>query len=93
MNIVAKMKKCQIKNSGWGILTWTLPTLNSITFWRKFYSFTAFIDLRKCFDCIDIYMILYKLLEHNIDGDMYSSIKMIYQPSSSYVRVKDKTTE
>jgi hypothetical protein len=55
--------------------------------------FTAFIDLRKCFDFIDIDMILYKLLLNGIDGKIYTSIKNIYQHSTASVRVNNKLTD
>lgn len=55
--------------------------------------FTAFIDLRKCFDFINREMIFYKLLLNGIDGKLYKSIRNIYQHSSSCVRINDKLTE
>ncbi|XP_053381944.1 uncharacterized protein LOC128549356 [Mercenaria mercenaria] len=55
--------------------------------------FTAFIDLRKCFDFIDIDMMLYKLLLNGIDGKLYTSIRNIYQQSSACVRVNNKLTD
>ena len=55
--------------------------------------FTAFIDLRKCFDFIDIDMLLYKLLLNGIDGKIYTSIKNIYQHSTASVRVNNKLTD
>jgi hypothetical protein len=54
--------------------------------------FTAFIDLKRCFDYIDRDMLLYKLLNNNIDGKMYNSIKSIYASSSSCVRINQKMT-
>ncbi len=67
-------------------------TLDSIT--RNHNNvFTAFIDLRKCFDFIDRDMMLYKLLRNNIDGKLYGSVKSIYQHSVSCVRINNKCTE
>ncbi|XP_060607423.1 uncharacterized protein LOC132759632 [Ruditapes philippinarum] len=40
--------------------------------------FMAFIDLKRCFDYIDRDMLLNKLLNNNIDGKMYNSIKKTY---------------
>ena len=40
--------------------------------------FTAFIDLKKCFDFIDRDLLLYKLLLHKVDGKMYNSISNIH---------------
>ena len=39
--------------------------------------FMAFIDLKKAFDFVDRNMLLYKLLQTNINGKMYDSIKNI----------------
>lgn len=44
---------------------------------------TTFIDLKKCFDCIDKNMLLYKLLLHKVDGKVYNSIRNIYASSES----------
>jgi hypothetical protein len=67
-------------------------TLNSVIRNNK-NVFTAFIDLRKCFDFIDREMLLYKLLLNRVDGKMYKSIKNIYASSSSCVRINGKLTE
>lgn len=48
--------------------------------------YAAFIDLRKCFDFIDIDMMLYKLLLNGIDR------KSIYQQSVACVRLNNKST-
>ncbi|XP_060556851.1 uncharacterized protein LOC132717406 [Ruditapes philippinarum] len=45
-------------------------TLNSIVRNNK-NTFTAFIDLRKCFDFVDRGLLLYKLLLNNVDGRVY----------------------
>lgn len=55
--------------------------------------FTAYIDLKRCFDYIDRDMLLYKLLLNAIDGKMYNSIKSIYASSSSCIRLNNKTTD
>ena len=55
--------------------------------------FTAFIDLRKCFDFIDRDMMLYKLILNGIDGKMYNTIKSIYQHTLSCVKVNSKYTD
>jgi len=55
--------------------------------------FTAFIDLRKCFDFIDRDMMLYKLLLNGISGKVYNAIKNIYQSSISCVKINNKVTE
>ena len=40
--------------------------------------FCAFVDMEKCFDRIDRDLLLYKLLEFNIDGKLYWCIKSFY---------------
>ena len=55
--------------------------------------FTAFIDLKKAFDFVDRNMLLYKLLQTNINGKMYDSIKNIYAHTTSCIRINDKLTE
>ena len=54
--------------------------------------FSAFVDLKKCFDFIDRDMLLYKLLLHKIDGKMYKSIRNLYDSSSSCIRINNKLT-
>lgn len=55
--------------------------------------FSAFIDLKKCFDFIDREMLLYKLLLHKIDGKVYNSIRNIYANSLSCIRINNKLTD
>ena len=55
--------------------------------------FTAFIDLKKCFDFIDSSMLLYKLLLNKIDGKVYNSIRNIYASTTSCVKINGKMTE
>ena len=55
--------------------------------------FSAFIDLKKCFDYIDRDMLLYKLILHRIDGKVYNSIKNIYAHTSSCVRINNSHTD
>jgi hypothetical protein len=54
--------------------------------------FTAYIDLKKCFDYIDRDMLRYKLLINNIDGKLYNSIN-IYASSVSCIRINNKLTD
>ena len=54
--------------------------------------FAAFIDLKKAFDFVDRNMLLYKLLQSNINGKMYDSIKNIYAHTTSCIRI-NKLTE
>ena len=55
--------------------------------------FTAFIDLKRCFDYVDRDMLLYKLLLHHIDGKFYNSIKFIYTSTVSAIRINNTLTE
>jgi hypothetical protein len=55
--------------------------------------FTAYIDLKKCFDYVDRDMLLYKLLINNIDGKLYNSIKNIYASSVSCKSINYKLTD
>ena len=55
--------------------------------------FTAFIDLKRCFDYVDRDMLLYKLLLHHIDGKFYNSIKSIYTSTVSAIRINNKLTD
>ncbi|XP_060587764.1 uncharacterized protein LOC132743245 [Ruditapes philippinarum] len=55
--------------------------------------FTAFIDLRKCFDFVDREMQMYKLLLNGVDGKLYNSIKSIYNHTVSCVRINGRLTE
>ena len=52
--------------------------------------FTAFIDLKRCFDYVDRDMLLYKLLLHHIDWKFYNSIKSIYTSTMSVIRINNK---
>ena len=67
-------------------------TLNSVVKNNK-EVFTAYIDLKRCFDYINRDMLLYKLLLNGIDDKLYNSIKNIYTSSVSTVRINNKLTE
>ena len=49
--------------------------------------FAAFIDLEKAFDWIDRDLLLYRLLQYNIDGKMYKCIKGLFHHNESCVRI------
>ena len=38
-------------------------------------------------------MLFYKLLQNNIDGKMYHTLKAIYTLTKSCVKINDKTTD
>ena len=50
-------------------------------------TFTAFIDFKKTFDYVDRDLLLYRLLQYNIDGKVYNSIKSLYTNTASCVRL------
>ena len=50
-------------------------------------TYAAFIDMEKAFDKIDRNLLFYKLLQYNIDGNMYYSIKQLYQNNVSCIRL------
>ena len=51
--------------------------------------YAAFIDFAKAFDWVDRELLLYCLLQNNIDGKMYKSIKALYTSTLSCVRIND----
>ncbi len=48
--------------------------------------------MQKAFDWVDRDMLFYKLLEYNLDGKIYSSIKALYNHPLSKVKVNRYTT-
>ncbi len=48
--------------------------------------------MQKAFDYVDRDMLFYKLLEYNIDGKIYKSIKALYNHPFSKVKVNRYTT-
>ena len=54
--------------------------------------FCAFVDMEKCFDRIDRNLLLYKLLEFNIDGKLYWCIKSFYENNLSCIRLSPSIT-
>ena len=55
-------------------------------------TFACFIDMQKAFDWIDRDMLFYNLLEYNIDGKIYKSIKALYNHPLSKVKLNSYTT-
>ena len=51
--------------------------------------YAAFIDFAKAFDWVDRDLLLYCLLQNNIDGKIYKSIKALYTNTLACVRVND----
>ena len=55
--------------------------------------FAAFIDMEKAFDRIDRDLLMYRLLEYNIDGKMYRAIQGLYQNTESCIRINNLLSE
>ena len=70
------------------IFTLTSVIKNRIA--EKKQTFCAFIDLEKAFDWLNRDLLLYKLIEHNIDGNMYRAIKSLLSNTSSCVRINNE---
>ena len=52
--------------------------------------FCAFIDLEKAFDHIDRNLLLYRLIQYNIDGKMYKAVKSLYTNTFSCVKLNNE---
>lgn len=55
--------------------------------------YAAFIDLEKAFDWVDRNLLLYRLLQYNIDGKMYNAVKSLYSQTESCVKINNFITE
>ena len=54
--------------------------------------FIAFVDFEKAFDWVDRTLLLYRLINYNIDGKMYKLIKRMYTNTTSCVNVNNLFT-
>ena len=54
--------------------------------------FCAFIDLEKAFDWVDRDLLLYTLLNYNIDGKLYYAIKAMYTKTLSCIKINNFLT-
>ena len=52
--------------------------------------FCAFIDLEKAFDWVNIDLLLYKLIEYGVDGNIYKAIKAILTGTRSCVMLNNE---
>ena len=52
-------------------------------------TYVALIDMEKAFDWVNRIFLLYKLLEANIDGNIYRSVKALYTNIQAYVKVNN----
>ena len=56
-------------------------------------TYMPFIDFEKAFDWIPSYMLLYKLLSYNVDGNFYNAIKSMYSNTTSSVQLNNIFTK
>ena len=54
-------------------------------------TFVAFIDFTKAFDSVDRNLLLFKLLDYNINGNIYFAIKKLYSETQNCIRVIDNS--
>ncbi len=54
---------------------------------KKLPAFVAFVDFKKAFDYVDRYFMFYSLMQYNIDGKVYKSIKSLYTNTISCIRI------
>ena len=54
---------------------------------EKLHTFTAFVDLKKAFDCINRDFMLKKVSDLGIDGKMYFAIKSLYSCTEACVKI------
>ena len=59
----------------------------------KVPTFSCLIDLQKAFDWVYRDLLFYKLLEYNIDGNMYKAVRALYSKPLSCVRLNEVNTE
>ena len=55
--------------------------------------FGAFIDLEKAFDWVDRELLLYTLINYNIDGKLYSAITDMYTKTISCIKINNFLTK
>ena len=52
-------------------------------------TFCAFIDMEKAFDWLNRMLLLYRLIESKIDGNIYFAIKALFDHNSAFVQLQD----
>ena len=56
-------------------------------------TFVAFIDFTKAFDSVDRNLLLSKLLDYNINGNIYFAIKKLYSETENCIRINRCTQD
>jgi len=62
-------------------------------FTMSFFSYLAFLDLKKAYDSVPIYNVLMKIHHLGIRGKCYNFIENLYLPSKACVRVDGQLSE
>ena len=70
----------------------SLTTIVQNRLYNEKDTFVAFIDFTKAFDSVDRNLLLYKLLDYNINGNIYFAIKKLYSETQNCVRVNSMYT-
>ena len=55
-------------------------------------TFVAFIDFTKAFDNIDRNLLLFKLLDYNINGNIYFALKKLHSETQNCIRINSMYT-
>ena len=56
-------------------------------------TFAAFLDMEKAFDHVNRDLLLLRLLESGIDGELYNSIKNMYDDNKSNILLNNLSTD
>ncbi len=56
-------------------------------------TFCSVIDMQKTFDWVNRDMLLYRLLDYNIDGNIYNCIKALYRHSLACIKINGYISE
>ncbi len=56
-------------------------------------TFCSFIDMQNAFDWVNRDMLFYRLLDYNIDGNIYNCIKALYRHPSACIKINGYISE
>ena len=68
---------------------YVLTSIINSQFESKKPVFAAFVDMEKAFDWVNRDLLLYRLLQYNIDGKMYKAIKNMYAHTESCIKLNN----